>query len=53
MFKRYLKFKQKIRRIFEVLNEKFIIIRIVQNFTQKISTFEYAIKFQEQINIIN
>ena len=53
IFKRYLKFKQKIRRIFEIVNEKFIAKRIVQHFTQKISTIEYAIKFQKQINFTN
>ena len=53
MFKRYLKFKQKIRRIFEIVNKKFIAKRIVQHLIQRISTIEYAIKFQKQINFIN
>ena len=53
IFKRYLKFKQEIRQIFEIVNEKFIIERIVQHLIQRISTIEYAIKFQKQINFIN
>ena len=53
IFKRYLKFKQEIRQIFEIVNEKFIAKRIVQHLTQRISTIEYAIKFQKQINFTN
>ena len=53
IFKRYLKFKQKIRQIFEIVNEEFNAKRIVQHIAQRISTIKYAIKFQKQINFTN
>ena len=48
IFANYDKFKKEIRRIFEIVNEKFTTKRNLQQITQRIATIEYAIKFQEQ-----
>ena len=52
IFANYDKFKKEIRRIFEIVNEKFTTKRNFQHITQRIATIEYAIKFQEEVEKI-
>ena len=44
--------KKKIRRIFEVFNEKQIAERVIQHLIQKMSINDYAVRFQEHTNLI-
>ena len=52
IFEFLIKFEKKIRKIFEIFNEKQIAKRIIQHLRQKISTIDYIIKFQKKINFI-
>ena len=45
-------FKKEIQKIFDVLNKKQTAEKIVQYLQQKISTFDYATRFQEKANLI-
>ena len=47
-----IKIEKKIRKIFEIFNEKQIVKRIIQHLRQKISTIDYIIKFKKKINFI-
>ena len=44
--------KKKIRRIFDIFNEKQTVERNIQHLTQRISAIDYVAKFQKQINFI-
>ena len=52
IFEFLIKFKKKIRNIFEIFNEKQIAKRVIQHLRQKISTIDYIVKFQKKINFI-
>ena len=52
IFADYDKFKEEIRRIFEIVNEKSTAERNLQHITQRIAAVEYAIKFQEEVEKI-
>ena len=43
-------FKKKIKRIFEMFNEKQNMKKIIQHLTQKTSALNYIVKFQKYIN---
>ena len=51
IFTQFSKFKKKIRRIFEIFNEKQTAERIVQHLIQKTSTSDYTAQFQEHVNL--
>ena len=52
IFSNFDNFKKKIRRIFDIFNEKQTIERNIQHLIQRISTIDYVVKFQKQINFI-
>ena len=52
IFFNYNDFKKKIKRIFEIFNEKQIAKRNIQHFTQRTSATNFAVRFQKQVNLI-
>ena len=52
IFSNFDNFKKKIRRIFDIFNEKQTIERNIQHLTQRISAVDYVVKFQKQVNLI-
>ena len=52
IFAQFSEFKKKIRRIFEVFNEKQTAERVIQHLIQKTSVSDYAARFQEHVNLI-
>ena len=51
MFRYFDNFKEQIRRVFGILNEKSAAERAVQHLTQRTSAADYAARFQEQANL--
>ena len=52
IFADYDKFKEEIRRIFDIANEKSTAERNLQHITQRIAAAEYAARFQEEVEKI-
>ena len=52
IFEFLVKFEKKIRKVFEIFNEKQIAKRVIQHLRQKISTIDYIVKFRKKINFI-
>ena len=52
IFAQFSEFKKKIRRIFEVSNEKQTAERVIQHLIQKTSANDYAARFQKHANLI-
>ena len=46
-------FKKTIRRIFEIFNEEQFVERIIQHFKQHEFAFNYVVKFQKYVNLID
>ena len=52
IFSNFDNFKKKIRRIFDIFNEKQTVERNIQHLTQRISAIDYVVRFQKQVNFI-
>ena len=52
IFTQFSKFKNKIRRMFEIFNEKQIAERVIQYLIQKTSASDYVTRFQKYTNLI-
>ena len=52
MFLNFDKFKNELRRIFDIFNEKQTAKRMIQHLVQKTSTLNYVVRFQEYVNLI-
>ena len=53
IFTQFNDFKKTIRRIFEVFNEEQFVERIIQHLKQHEFAFDYVVKFQEYVNLID
>ena len=53
IFTQFNDFKKAIRRIFEVFNEKQFVERIIQHLKQHEFAFDYVVKFQKYVNLID
>ena len=51
IFENFEKFKKKIRKMFEIFNEKQIAEKIIQHIIQKTSTAKYTARFMKQANV--
>ena len=53
IFTQFSDFKKVIRRIFEIFNEEQFVERIIQHLKQHKFAFDYVVKFQEYVNLID
>ena len=53
IFTQFNDFKKAIRRIFEVFNEKQFVEKIIQYLKQHEFAFDYVVKFQKYVNLID
>ena len=53
IFTQFNDFKKAIRRIFEIFNEEQFVERIIQHLKQHEFAFDYVVKFQEYVNLID
>ena len=53
IFTQFNDFKKTIRRIFEVFNEEQFVERIIQHLKQHEFAFDYVVKFQKYVNLID
>ena len=51
MFSNFDKFKNELRKIFDIFNEKQTAKRMIQHLVQKTSTSNYVVKFQKYVNL--
>ena len=52
MFGDFIKFRERVRLVFKTINNKKYAVRVIQNFRQTFSAFEYITKFEKYIFII-